>query len=147
MKSYVTLKVLMRKEKSDENGNVYYIYKEPYFRSNTYTIINNLDISYFLDTAFGEILTKISNWLSDGSGWQVEKVIDHYVNITQYVPLRGRSYLPLPEELRNSMHGIINLKNEDNKFAIWCIVRHRNPRKKNPQKISASDYEFMKNWI
>ena len=60
------------------------------------------------------------------------------------MPLRGSSYLPLPEELRNSMYGLINLKNEDNKCAIWNLVRHRNPQKRNPQKITTSDYEFIK---
>ena len=42
------------------------------------------------------------------------------------------------------MHGLINLKNEDNKCAIWCIVRYLNPRKNHPERITASDYEFIK---
>ena len=42
------------------------------------------------------------------------------------------------------MYGLINLKNEDDKCAIWCLVRHLNPKKKNPQRITVSDYEFIK---
>ena len=42
------------------------------------------------------------------------------------------------------MHGLINLKNEDDKCAIWCLARHRNPKKIHPERISVSDYEFMK---
>ena len=114
------------------------------FRSNTYTIINNGDISSFLNTAFGEILNKIDFWLEEGSAWQVEKVLDHYVNITQYVPLRGRSYLPLPEELKNPKKGLINLKNDDNKCFLWCHVRHLNPQEKNANRIKLEDREFAK---
>ena len=58
--------------------------------------------------------------------------------------MRGSSYLPLPKELRNSMYGLINLKNEDDKCAIWCLARHRNSKKKNPQRITVSDCEFIK---
>ena len=42
------------------------------------------------------------------------------------------------------MYGLINLKNEDDKCAIWCLARHRNSKKKNPQRITVSDCEFIK---
>ena len=58
--------------------------------------------------------------------------------------MRGSSYLPLPVELRNSMCGIINLKNEDNKCFIWSLVRYVNPQKNHPERIKQEDYEFIK---
>ena len=42
------------------------------------------------------------------------------------------------------MYGLINLKNEDDKCAIWCLARYRNSKKKNPQRITVSDCEFIK---
>ena len=54
---------------------------------------------------------RVAKWLLKGSGWVVEEVQHHYVNIVKYVPLRGSSYIPLPKELRNSMYGLINLQN------------------------------------
>ena len=52
--------------------------------------------------------------------------------------------MPLPEELRNSKKGLINLKNEDDKCFLWCHVGHLNPQKKDPQRIKFSDREFAK---
>ena len=100
-----------------------------------------------LDKAAEEINNKIAEWLSEGSGWVIEDIQHHYVDIVKHIPLRGSSYLPLPEELRNSKKGLINLKNSDNKCLIWNLVRQRNPRKKYPQKITGSDYEFIKGLV
>ena len=42
------------------------------------------------------------------------------------------------------MYGLINLKNEDNKCFLWCHVRHLKPQKIHPERITGSDYEFIK---
>ena len=89
-----------------------------------------------------EILTRIGEWLSEGSGWVVEEVLHHYINVTTYIPLRGNSYIPLPKELRNSKKGLINLQNTDNKCFLWCHVRHLNPQKVHPERVKLSDKNF-----
>ena len=63
--------------------------------------------------------------------------------MTSYIPLRGNSYIPLPKKLQNSKKGLINLKNEDNKCFLWCHIRHKNPAKKDPQRVKISDKEFV----
>ena len=95
------------------------------------------------EVGFG-VNNKIAKWLSEGSGWIIEKIRSHFVNIVKYLPLRGNSYLPLPEELRHPMKGLINLKNTDDKCFMWCHNRHLNPQKKNPQKITGLDRESAK---
>ena len=50
--------------------------------------------------------------------------------------------IPLPNELRHHNKGLINLQNIDNKCLLWSLVRHLNPRKKNPQRITKFDREF-----
>ena len=42
------------------------------------------------------------------------------------------------------MLGLINLQNTDDKCFLWDHVRHLNPRKKDPQRITKSDREFAK---
>ena len=106
--------------------------------------MNSDEVIDALDGASEEIENGIAVWLSESSGWTIEVILSHYINITKYVPLRGRSYLPLPEELRNSKKGLINLKNDDDKCFLWCHVRHLNPQKKDPQRIKLSDREFAK---
>ena len=36
--------------------------------------------------------------------------------------MKGSSYIKLPQELRNSAKGLINMKNEDNECFRWCHI-------------------------
>ena len=144
LKAYETLKISMKKKKIDENGEEIFIYKEPYFRSKDFTITNSNVITGALDKAAEEINNKMAGWLSEGSGWVIDEIQHHYVDIVKYAPLRGNSYIPLPEELRNSKKGLINLKNEDEKCFLWCHVRQLNPQKDHPYRIKLADREFAK---
>ena len=68
----------------------------------------------------------------------------HFINIIEYVPLRGGSLIQLPEELRNSKKGLINLQNVDDKCLMWCYQRHLYPRKVHPERITLEDRELAK---
>ena len=124
-----SLKIRMKKETEDG-----VIYREPYFNSKAKTVTHPDMINDLIIEAEEEILNKIADWISEGSNWVVERVLDHYLNIINYQPLRGGSYLELPEELRNPKKGLINLKNEDNKCFLWSHVRKLNPQKKKSSK-------------
>ena len=134
----------MRKKKINKDGEKYFIYKEPYFSCKAFTIMNTDEIIDALDRAAEEINNKIATWLSEGSGWTIEEMLQHYVNIVKYLPLRGNSYLQLPVDLRNSKTGLINIKNEDDKCFLWSHNRHLNPLKIHPERITQSDKELAK---
>ena len=85
----------------------------------------------------------IAQWISEGSGWTIESVDNHYLNIVQYQPMKGSSYIKLPQELRNSAKGLINMKNEDNECFRWCHIRHLNPQDIHPERIKKSDKEYI----
>ena len=57
--------------------------------------------------------------------------------------MKGSSYIRLPQELRNSAKGLVNLKNKDNECFRWCHIRHRNPRNQDPQRIKKTDKAFV----
>ena len=82
------------------------------FNSTTKTVINS---EFNLDKSFQEILYRIDNWINEGSGWIVESIGGEYVNISAYSPLVGNSNFELPDELKNPIKGLINIKNNDNK--------------------------------
>ena len=134
-----TLRVRLSKRKE---GTI--IYQEPYFNTGPFTVTNRLDIEASIDKGIERILELIAVWLSEGSGWVFESVLLHIINIVSYFPLRGTSYIKLPEELRNPMKGLINPKNTDNKCFLWCHIRHLNPLQKNPQSITKADREYVK---
>ena len=148
MKAQVTLHVIFKKKKieyrDDGQAKEVFEYKDAYFNSTAFTILNEYQIIDALDKAAEEINNIIAVWLSEGSGWTIVEIRSHFVNIVKYLPLRGNSYIPSPKELRNSMMGLINLKNIDNECFRWCHNRHLNPRKKNPQRITKEDRESVK---
>ena len=142
-KAYLTLRVELKK-RILQDGEELYEFTQPYFNSTTRTILNELDIKDFYDQAVEEILNRIARWISKGSGWVIERILNLYFNVVSYVPLKGRSYFPLPEELRHHRKGLINLQNDDNRCFLWCHVRHLNPVKKDPQRITQKDRAVAK---
>ena len=135
-----TLRVTFKKLANNE-----IVQKTAYFNSKPQTIINNTEIPEALQLSKQQILNMIAQWVSEGSGWTVESVDNHYLNIVQYQPIKGSSYIKLPQELRNSAKGLINIKNEDNECFRWCHIRHLNPQDKNPQRIKKSDKQYVDN--
>ena len=116
------------------------IYKTAYFNSPPQTIINNPEINESLEASKQNVLNKIAVWISEGSGWTIQSVDNHYLNVVKYQPMRGSSYTELPQELRNSAKGLINMKNEDNECFRWCHIRYLNP-----QRIKKVDKVFIEN--
>ena len=138
LKYVETLKVTFEKISSDV-----IIEKSAYFNSASQTIINQVGISESLKISSENIINKIAQWISEGSGWTVKEINDHYLNIAKYEPMKGSSYIQLPEELRNSAKGLINMKNKDNECFRWCHVRHINPQEKYPQRIKKVDKQYI----
>ena len=95
-----------------------------YFNSATKTVINS---ECMLDKSFHKILDRIDNWINEGSGWIIESVETEYVHISIYSPLSGTTYIELTHKLKKSMTGLINIKKNDNKYFLWCHIRHLNP--------------------
>ena len=90
-----------------------------------------------------QIVNKIQQWISEGSGWTIQSVDGHFINVVKYRPLRGFSYIPLPKELRNPAKGIINMKNNDDECFRWCHIRHLLPQNENPQRIKKCDKKYV----
>ena len=67
------------------------------------------------------------------------------ISISTYRPLPGGSYVKLPVELRSSKKGPINIKNDNQKCFFWCHVRHINPVKIHPEKITLEDKKLVNN--
>ena len=133
-----TLKITFEKQLGNKTT-----IKTAYFNSMTTTIINKNEINKALQISRQELMKAIGQWISEGSGWTIQSVDGHYINLTKYKPLKGSSYIELPTELRNPAKGLINLKNKDNGCFRWCHIRHLNPQEKYPQRIKKSDKEYI----
>ena len=70
-----------------------------------------------------------------------------YINISNYQPLLGGSYISLQKALNNSMKVLINLKNKNRKCFTWCHVGLINPQNRNVEIIILSClYKIKKNY-
>ena len=124
-----TLKVMFEKDTIDsKTGKRVSIYKTAFFSGKAKIITKVNDIEPELSMSRQEILNVINKWVSEGSGWVIDRIDSHYINVTLYKPLNGSSYIELPMELRNSKKGLINMKNEDEECFRWCHIRHLNPQ-------------------
>ena len=97
---------------------------QAYFNSKSQIVLGPSNFRPSLDLSQQQILRDIGVWLSEGSGWQIDSIDGHYINVVAYKPLQGNSYILLPVELQHHMKGLVNLKNEDNECFRLCYARY-----------------------
>ena len=71
---------------------------------------------------------------AEGSGWLFVEIENLTLHVDIWDPLKGSSYIDLPKELKNK-NAIINMKNEDNKCFLWCVLRALNPTNNHAERI------------
>ena len=82
---------------------------------------------------------RIDNWINEGSDLIVELIKSQYINISTYRPLSGSPCVKLPAELKSPKKEVITIKCNDQKCFLWCHVRHINPVKIHPERITQND--------
>ena len=128
------LNIIFVRRKDDKN-----IYKKDYLNSWQHIVLNSNNFIPSLELSQREIINRVGNWLSESSGWTIERIDGHFVDIANYQSLHTYVYIPLPAELQHPKKGLINIKNNDNECFRWCHIRHLNPKDNNPQRIKRSD--------
>ena len=131
-KYQITVEVLFKKYKL--NGETEF--RPVYFNSVTKTVTNHI---FKLEKSSEEILYAIDVWINNGSGWIIELIESQYINISTYGSFSGSSCMDLPVELRNPRKGLINIEDKDEKYFLWCHVRHINLLNKHPEEIFKND--------
>ena len=63
---------------------------------------------------------QIEAWSERGSGWILDKILEAFINVARYQPMRGGSYMPLPTKLKNKK-AVLNIQNRDNQCLRWAI--------------------------
>ena len=88
-----------------------------------------------------EILGKLIIKKKNGSGWYFKEVKRLEIHIVEYKPMRGGSYIPLPEFITKKK-SIINIQNKENKCFLWSILRYLHPVQMNEVRLTdLRDYE------
>ena len=99
------------------------------------TITEATDIYEVLQEMKDEIEEKLQGMEhTAGSGWEFVEIINLTLYVDIWDPIKASSYIDLPKELKNK-NAIINMKNEDNKCFLWCVLRALNPTNNHPERI------------
>ena len=105
-----------------------------FFRSNAREIINENDIETVISDAGNKLINRISEWISERSGWVIKSVDKHEIDISIYKPLRG---LHIYHYLKKNKKATINIQNKnDNKCFRWCHLAFLFPVKQNAERLS-----------
>ena len=110
------------------NGERKYVVGQNHGEQNAVLDGNKVDEFYNKQSAY--LQTWIEKFTNIASGLEIDHCIKLYLNIAKYEPLKGSSYIPLPETLANKK-AIINVKNDDNKCLEWALKFALYPAKSN----------------
>ena len=118
---------------------------EAYFSTRNYKNLKSTNIEKLLKKGFAKILKDLEEFKNNGSGWYFKEVLRLEVHTVEYNPIKGSSYIDLPEWIKNKK-AIINIKNRDDKCFLWSILRYLYPKEKDAQYLKdLRKYEFSLN--
>ena len=92
-------------------------------------------LNQFVEQVKGDI----EAWSERGSGWIMDEIVEAYIHVARYRPMRGGSYMPLPKKLQNKK-AIINVQNRDNECLRWAIRAPLFPAPRGRQVSRPSSY-------
>ena len=126
-----TLEILFSKKTEGPSGKAMIINNKAYINSGAKEGV--------LKSTMETILSIVDTWVSRGSGWVIDSISNHYLNIAKYSPLNGSSYIELAIELRNSLKGLVNIQNDDDECFRWCHVRVLKPETSHVRRVKETD--------
>ena len=106
-----------------------------FFHSETVENLEGTDESVIYDRSIQTIEERIQNFNQRGSNWRFQRVLSLDVHFTDFQPLRGSTFLPLPRKIATKK-AVINMKNDDDQCFKWSVVRALNPVEKNSERIT-----------
>ena len=130
---------------SKEDTKTFTITNNAYFHSDTYINLDSSNVKDIIRKSEESIFEKISSYLNNGSGWYFKELVRLEIHINEYKPIRGSSYIPLPDWIMRKK-AIVSIQNKDDKCFIWSILRYLNPREIHANRLSdLKKYEFSLN--
>ena len=118
-----------------ENRKTIITQDKAYFNTETYINLESTYVKVILSQMIKEILEKNYIYQRNGSGWYFKEVFSLEIHIVNYKPIKGSSYIPLPDFLMRKK-AIINIGNKDNKCFLWSILRYLHPIHKNETRLT-----------
>ena len=106
-----------------------------FFHSETVENLEGTDEREIYDGFIQTIEERIQNFNQRGSNWRFERVLSLDIHFTDFQPLRGSTFLPLPSKI-STKKAVINMKNNDDQCFKWSVTRALNPVDVHPERVS-----------
>ena len=135
LKSYNVLKVIMLKKIIDGDGDEVYQKKTALFNGRVYVVQNGLNLENKIKESNSKILNDLDLYLKEGSGYILDEITYMFVNIVSYKPLKGSSYVDLPDWIKTTQ-ACINVKNKDDLCFDYAVLSCLHPVPKNADRTS-----------
>ena len=133
IKTMLYLHVIMKRQQPGEPNPK--IEKFAFHSKGLKLILEGTDENDTYDEMVDEIMEEINKTeMAEGSGWVFVKVEKLVLHTTRWDPVNAGSYIELPPALKNKK-AIINMKNQDDKCFLWCVLRALNPKDNHPERI------------
>ena len=97
-------------------------------------ILNKDDID--LSKEFSVLVARIEDFVQNGSGWKLNTLKTSWLDVAKYEPIKGSSYLPLPDSLKNK-RAVINVKNDDDHCLRYALRVALFPTNNHPERLSS----------
>ena len=75
--------------------------------------LSTRDNDDIFESIYTTVASTIQKNLGKGTGWIINSVIEHKINISKYNPLAGSTYIKLPKALDHPRKRLINIQNID----------------------------------
>ena len=106
------------------------------FQSKMDVVSADSDLEQSFNEHARQIITKMEEFQEKDSGWTLIGIGRLEMNVNQYTPIRGSSFIVLPTKL-SKKKAIINVQNNDNFCFKWTLISALMPQTKNPQGCSS----------
>ena len=95
LKFYLTIAANLHKIDKDDVREE----QTAYFCGQTRRILNEFEFDRAYRESKSKIWEEFDEWLKEGSGWRLDSIETVDLNICEYVPIRGSTYIKTPKAL------------------------------------------------
>lgn len=127
-KYWFNVKVMYQKELVDVAGNPMIEPLETNHHIKAIRVLRRDEIIPSINENIERLRELIDKFEGKGSGWKFIKIVSVDLFITKYQPIKGGSYIDLPDDIKNK-HCCHNIQNKDVLCAKYCLLLHFNKDK------------------
>jgi len=96
------------------------------FQSRTEIVLESTNKDELWSEMCEQVLESLATFRMNGSGWTFSEILGLDIHTVRCQPLKGGSWIPLPQFL-SKKGALINMKNKDDQCFKWCVTSFLNP--------------------